>query len=375
MDCPDVRPIPRVRWWMFAVEAGVGLIPIPWALATYAMCARWERGRIVLFGYFFALPLIGLFSAIGVAREEHQRHKRWRVTLLLIGLGVMLGMASWLAGLMLLAPRFPTTRAPRAGASCSSRSLRIRRPPELAPRGGAFRYHAAMPAATPRTRRRSLLRAGVVVALWLAFGAVVNFGVMWWCVRGFERENSGSGPASPAGLWPERARPREHHQLAKKWTVDVPKDWPPPENGMAVEFGWLSMTLQDRVWPNGTAAWKAYADHTEAGWPLRCWWGAVRVLRVEGDGIKTERTDLSTECLDVPGMLRGPLGVSQLPIGVHPLPFIANTLFYAAVPMGVWLALGPLRRWRRRRVGRCERCGYDRAGLTAGTVCPECGHA
>ncbi len=35
---------------------------------------------------------------------------------------------------------------------------------------------------------------------------------------------------------------------------------------------------------------------------------------------------------------------------------------------------GPLRRWRRRRQGRCQKCGYDLAGNVTG-VCPECGTA
>jgi hypothetical protein len=30
---------------------------------------------------------------------------------------------------------------------------------------------------------------------------------------------------------------------------------------------------------------------------------------------------------------------------------------------------------RRRRMGQCAKCGYDRAGLAPGAVCPECGGA
>jgi hypothetical protein len=213
-----------------------------------------------------------------------------------------------------------------------------------------------------------------MVALILAFGAAVNFGVMWWCVRGFERENSLPGTNDPPGLWPERAMPRETVNLPKKWAAEVPSDWPPPEKGMAVEFGWLSITMQNQSWPNGTAAWVAHVNHTEAGWPLRCWWGTRRSLRVEGDGIKTERTDLSSCCADVPRLMRGLLGVSQLPIGIHPLRFIANTLFYAALPLGLWGTIEPLRRWRRSRTGRCQACGYNRAGVPLGAACPECGH-
>ena len=33
---------------------------------------------------------------------------------------------------------------------------------------------------------------------------------------------------------------------------------------------------------------------------------------------------------------------------------------------------GPLRRWHRRRLGRCLKCGYDLSGNVSG-VCPECG--
>jgi rubrerythrin len=28
---------------------------------------------------------------------------------------------------------------------------------------------------------------------------------------------------------------------------------------------------------------------------------------------------------------------------------------------------------RRERLGRCPKCNYDRAGIAAGAVCPECG--
>lgn len=53
--------------------------------------------------------------------------------------------------------------------------------------------------------------------------------------------------------------------------------------------------------------------------------------------------------------------------------FLINTFFYAILTFA--LVRGPrvLRRARRRRRGRCERCGYDRAGLDAGAACPECG--
>jgi hypothetical protein len=59
--------------------------------------------------------------------------------------------------------------------------------------------------------------------------------------------------------------------------------------------------------------------------------------------------------------------------------FAINTMFYAAV-LWVLLALpGAVRRFVRRRRGRCTRCGYDLRGQVAAPgwkgkiVCPECG--
>jgi hypothetical protein len=50
-----------------------------------------------------------------------------------------------------------------------------------------------------------------------------------------------------------------------------------------------------------------------------------------------------------------------------------NTLFYGTIAWVLLFLPGTVRRWRRRRVGRCVQCAYDRAGLAAGAPCPECG--
>jgi len=52
-------------------------------------------------------------------------------------------------------------------------------------------------------------------------------------------------------------------------------------------------------------------------------------------------------------------------------PLWAVPFLLAAYPAIAFIR-GPLRRWRRRRKGRCVRCGYDLTGNVAG-VCPECG--
>ena len=52
--------------------------------------------------------------------------------------------------------------------------------------------------------------------------------------------------------------------------------------------------------------------------------------------------------------------------------FLIDTLFYAAIWLGLFFGLTSAKRFIRTRRGRCPRCGYDLQGnLSAG--CPECG--
>jgi len=52
--------------------------------------------------------------------------------------------------------------------------------------------------------------------------------------------------------------------------------------------------------------------------------------------------------------------------------FLVNTLFYAAMWFGIFFGVAALRRFIRKRRGRCVKCGYDlRGDVAAG--CPECG--
>ncbi|MCW5757391.1 MAG: hypothetical protein KIT54_09165 [Phycisphaeraceae bacterium] len=53
--------------------------------------------------------------------------------------------------------------------------------------------------------------------------------------------------------------------------------------------------------------------------------------------------------------------------------FLLNTCFYAILTFALIRTPRLALRARRRRRGRCKRCGYDRAGLDAGAACPECG--
>jgi hypothetical protein len=78
----------------------------------------------------------------------------------------------------------------------------------------------------------------------------------------------------------------------------------------------------------------------------------------------------------------GPVEFAMIPVWPG---FALYTVFYGALAWGMWWIPGAMRRVHRRRAGRCVRCGYDLAGLTARgdatgrvdavsvVVCPECG--
>lgn len=59
-----------------------------------------------------------------------------------------------------------------------------------------------------------------------------------------------------------------------------------------------------------------------------------------------------------------------VPLRVVPMNLIWNSGFYAIVGSAAWIMLRTLRRWTRRRAGRCISCGYEMGNLP---ICPECG--
>jgi len=63
-----------------------------------------------------------------------------------------------------------------------------------------------------------------------------------------------------------------------------------------------------------------------------------------------------------------------LPLVPHWPGLLANTALYGSAWALLLFGPGIIRRMRRRRAGRCVKCGYDLRGSTS-TSCPECGHA
>lgn len=102
----------------------------------------------------------------------------------------------------------------------------------------------------------------------------------------------------------------------------------------------------------------------EYGWPMRSFF----IFDVQSEG---------QPLLTVP-----PESEWKLPFAPGPAlwwPLLVNTLVFAS-PWMLLLSLPPLfvfavRERRRRRLGRCPACNYNRVGLATDAVCPECGVA
>ena len=63
----------------------------------------------------------------------------------------------------------------------------------------------------------------------------------------------------------------------------------------------------------------------------------------------------------------------RVPIGPIWLGLVVDSALYSGIWYGLIFAPGAIRRRNRRLSNHCIRCNYDRAGLNAALVCPECG--
>jgi len=117
-----------------------------------------------------------------------------------------------------------------------------------------------------------------------------------------------------------------------------------------------------------------------SGWPflcLRCYWGTQHISERPSETI-AKHDDLT-----------GGIEVSKEPavaLSYYPIlhGMLANTAIYGSIWWAILFGPGMVIRWRRRRAGRCAKCGYDLRGLSpapgngsgsrSDSVCPDCGN-
>lgn len=127
----------------------------------------------------------------------------------------------------------------------------------------------------------------------------------------------------------------------------------PPPNGARVP-SWMG-------WPRAGDEPLTEWETAAAGWPVRC----MVSHRVGRGGTAEIRGALS-----VRSGVEWPAG--SLPLRPYWPGLAINTALYGLTPWCAGLAVGAVRRCRRRGRGWCVACGYDLGGDFAGG-CPECG--
>jgi hypothetical protein len=110
------------------------------------------------------------------------------------------------------------------------------------------------------------------------------------------------------------------------------------------------------------------------GWPVECAWGAVDSHFRSSLPTPLPLTAVHALSVGRPLNFTDARGIcGYLPIAPIWSGLALNTIFYGMMAWGLLFLPGTLRRWRRRRGGRCVKCGYNRGGLAMGAACPECG--
>ncbi len=182
---------------------------------------------------------------------------------------------------------------------------------------------------TPRPTRKQIWRKRITRAiLCLLLGAVTTVGVAWALAS---RDRSPalvriSVTLPPGATWPRFSIADIDGRIVGRGRTALiagTGNW--WETIVALEYGWPA---------------RAMLKHTPMSSSSRSWQTGL-VLRQESE----------------------PMPLIPLWPG-----FLLNTLFYAAPWWFIVATPGATRRWRRRHRGRCVHCGYDLAGLPAGTV-------
>jgi hypothetical protein len=215
------------------------------------------------------------------------------------------------------------------------------------------------------TKRRLIL-----IALCLLLGVLATGGVAWWCAAAATWNGNWTSIVAPASaadpirwLWPERAQPESTWGApTSRWTsrgfgvlgVEVSHEFPVEHSDGVVMMAANRQSTRRAGWP-------LLALETRDQFPVRHQWKPRYLTKYtwinsieQGIGI----ADVKSQNL------------ITLPLTPRWPGFAVDVLLYAGVVFGLASLATGVRRWRRRRGGRCLRCGYELKGVG---VCPECG--
>jgi hypothetical protein len=138
------------------------------------------------------------------------------------------------------------------------------------------------------------------------------------------------------------------------------------------------ITVFHEEWESPEAHWPhtAEAIRMRSGWPLR----STEHWRWRSAGRRDGEVWGSDEGIEVAVVGRyifpGLQSVTWLPLRPLWISLTINSAFYGALLWVIWFTPGAMKRSRRRRRGRCVKCGYDLRGRSDDrSACPECGAA
>lgn len=151
----------------------------------------------------------------------------------------------------------------------------------------------------------------------------------------------------------------------RNWTVCrtfLERRGPAIRSRLLSECEWIASSLASSplTAPNRTIIENA------TGWP----WPALRWIEVQGASPSDRRAWWRSGVVLPKGPPIASWPERRLPIDPLVAGLFGDSVLLGTAAYGV-IGLASLRRWSRRRAGRCERCGYDLSG-SAG-ACPECG--
>jgi hypothetical protein len=235
-------------------------------------------------------------------------------------------------------------------------------------------------------RSHRIMRSGRTAVVLLVLGGVTSVGVAWglaaWLPHRGWSETWFTRPPSPTGVFLHVTRYDTVGALRRTWVCQRAGDDILPFTTRAIDTDWRKATRLTSISASGWPRWGTTADAEAAptegyseclehatGWPVLAGWYEFRASHSTQLPRVTGGIDLSPES---PQYWEA-LSVRALPLRPIWPGLAADTAFYAGAWWLLLLAPGRLRRTLRRRRGRCTRCGYDRAGLTPGAPCPECG--